>query len=165
MPRRVVSTVLALVLAFSAVRLAADSKPALSGVVAGIELCPQFICGFALFVGGFEGELNSRPASGAFAATVTHDPLPAPLSSAAITGGQWTITAGRCVLHGDVVDGSILTLLSGTQFCVTMELEITSGGKGQLFFTGLLDHGPFPPTIAGVVGQSPAPCSILAAGN
>lgn len=165
MPRRIVSTVFAIVLAFSAVKLGADSKPALSGGVAGIELCPQFICGFALFVGGFEGELNSRPASGAFAAAVTHDPLAAPLSSAAITGGQWTITAGRRVLSGEVVGGSIFTAANGTQFCVTMELEITSGGKGQLFFTGLLDHGPFPPTIAGLVGQSPVPCSLFAGGN
>ena len=36
-----------------------------------------------------------------------------------------------------------------------MEMEITSGGKGDLHFTGILDHGPFPPTVGGYVTQSP----------
>lgn len=48
MRRYAVSTVLAIVLAFSAVRISADSVPSLSGIASGIELCPQFICGFAL---------------------------------------------------------------------------------------------------------------------
>ena len=129
----------------------------MSGAVAGIELCPQSICDFALFVGGFEGELNSRPTSGGFVAAITHAPLPDPLLTAAITGGEWTITAGRRVLQGDVTGGTILNLNS-TQFCVVMELEITAGGKGTLYFTGLLDHGPFPPTITGIVSQTPGSC-------
>jgi hypothetical protein len=154
MRRAIVSSVLAIVLAFSAVRLSADSKPVLAGLAAGIELCPQFICGFALFVGQFEGQINSRPASGGFAAAVEHGDLPAEGDTTLITGGDWTITANHRVFSGDITGGTILNL-NGTRFCVTMEMEITSGGKGELYFTGILDHGPFPPTIAGFVSQAP----------
>ena len=151
--------VLALVLAVSAISLSADSRPALSGTVAGIELCPQSICGFALFVGGFEGELNSRPASGGFVGAITHDPLPPILNTAAVTGGEFTITAGARAIQGEVAGGTILNL-NGVQFCVTLQLEITKGGRGDLYFTGLLDHGPFPPTIFGIVSQTPIPCPL-----
>src|SRR5687768_6642858 len=111
MRRRFFATIVATVVGLTAaVELAADTKPTLTGGVAGIELCPQSICGAAIFVGGFEGELNSRDASGGFAAAITHEPLPAPFGIAAITGGQWTITARRRVLAGDVTGGTILNL-------------------------------------------------------
>jgi hypothetical protein len=157
MRRAVRSSVLAIVLAFSAVTLSADSRPVLTGFASGIELCPQSICGFALFVGGFEGQVNSRPASGGFVAAITHEDLPDVLQTAQVTGGQFTITAGRRVFKGDVLGGHILNL-NGTQFCVVMALDITDGGHGQVYFRGLLDHGPFPPTIAGFVTQDPVPC-------
>lgn len=160
MRRAVLPTILAILVGFSAIKLSADSRPVLSGVAAGIELCPQFICGFALFVGQFEGEVNSRPASGAFAAAVVHDPLPAVGETAAVTGGDWIITAGRRTFSGNVVGGTILNL-NDLQYCISMTLEVTDGGRGELFFSGVLDHGPFPPTIAGFVTQSPTPCPAL----
>jgi hypothetical protein len=152
------------VLAFSTINLTAESRPVVNGAVAGIELCPQFICGFALFAGRFEGELNSRPASGAFAAAMVHAPLPAVGQTAPILGGQWTITAGRRILKGNVLGGTLLNL-NDTQYCVTMALEVTDGGRGALFFSGVLDHGPFPPTIAGFVTQSPVPCPLAPTGR
>ena len=160
MRRVALSSILAITLAFCGITLSAESRPVLSGVAAGIELCPQFICGFALFVGNFQGEVNGKDASGHFAATITHEPLPGVLQTADVTGGQWTITANRRVLSGNVTDGTILNL-NGLQFCVTMELTINGSGRGQLYFTGLLDHTPFPPTIAGFVTQNPLPCSAL----
>ena len=158
--RRVVgSSILAIVLAFSAATLSADSRPVLTGFAAGIELCPQFICGFALFAGQFQGAVNSRPANGGFVAAITHDDLPEFLQVAQITGGQFIITAGRRTFRGDVIGGEIVSLnLERTQFCVAMTLDITDGGSGQVYFRGLLDHGPFPPTIAGFVTQSPTSC-------
>ena len=159
MPRAVRTILLTVVLASCAVSLSADSRPALSGGVEGIELCPQSICGFALFVGSFEGELNSKPASGAFVGAITHGPLPPlPGGTAPITGGEWTITANQRVLEGEVTGGTILNI-TGTQFCVAMELEITKGGRGTLYSTVLLDHGPFPPIVVGGVSQTAIPCS------
>lgn len=157
MKRTVLAAILACVLAASAVSLSADSRPALAGQVAGIELCPQFICGFALFVGQFEGELNSRDASGSFVGAITHEPLPGVFGTADLTGGQWTITANNRVLQGSVAGGSIFNI-DGTRYCVEMAMNITSGGRGQLYFTGLLDHNPFPPTIGGLVTQDPVGC-------
>lgn len=157
MKRIVSAALLACLLAASAVTLTADSRPALAGQVAGIELCPQFICGFALFVGEFEGELNSRDVSGAFAGAITHEPLPGMHGSARLTGGTWTITANRRVLQGQVSGGTIFNI-DGTRYCVEMVMEITSSGRGQLHFTGLLDHNPFPPTIGGLVTQEPVGC-------
>ncbi|MBA2302288.1 MAG: hypothetical protein H0W08_06595 [Acidobacteria bacterium] len=159
MRRAIASSILAIVLGFSAVKLSADSRPVLSGAAAGIELCPQFICGFALFAGRFEGEVNSRPASGAFAAAIVHGPLPAIGQIAPILGGQWTITAGRRLFRGEVAGGTTYNL-NDTQFCVNMAMKIADGGRGEIFFSGVLDHGPFPPTIAGLVTQSPSPCPI-----
>ena len=161
MRRVLLSALLAGVLASTAT-LAAQSRPSLSGVVGGIELCPQYICGFALFVGQFQGELNGRDATGGFVGAITHEALPAPGGSAAITGGEWTITANRRVLSGEVAGGSIYNL-NGTQFCVEMTMNVDDGGRGQMYFTGLLDHNPFPPTIGGIVTQQPVPCSVFLA--
>lgn len=159
MSRAVRTTVLTVVLAFCAVGLSADSRPALSGGIEGIELCPQSICGFALFVGGFEGELNSRPASGGFVGAITHEQLPPELGgTAAVTGGHFTITANQREIQGEITGGTILNI-NGTQFCVAMELEITKGGRGTLYSTVLLDHGFFPPIVTGFVSQTPIPCS------
>lgn len=103
--RILLSSVLAVLLA-SAATLSAQSRPALVGTVGGIELCPQFICGFALFVGEFHGALNGRDATGGFVGAITHAPLPDPFGlPAALTGGEWTITANRRVLRGEVVGG------------------------------------------------------------
>lgn len=159
MRRAAVSTILAILLALSAIKVAADSQPSLSGAAFGIELCPQFICGFAFFAGQFKGEVNSRPAKGSFAAAIVHEDLPAVGESAEILGGQWSITAGRRLFRGNVTEGTLLNL-NGTQFCVSMTLELTDGGSGEVFFSGVLDHGPFPPTIAGYVTQSPTSCPV-----
>ena len=157
MQRMAAAGILAIVLAFGGITLSAESRPSLSGTAAGIELCPQFICGFALFAGQFHGELNSRPASGGFVAAIVHDPLPDQGQLAQINGGQWTITANRRILSGDVLGGTILNL-DDTRFCISMALDIDDGGRGVVYFTGLLDHGPFPPTIAGVISQTPGSC-------
>ena len=160
--RRIVLSSLAAIALAAGVTLAADSQPVLTGGAAGIELCPQTICGFALFVGQFQGEVNSKPASGGFVATVRHQNLPPVGLTADVLGGQWTITAGRRTFSGDITGGTILNL-NDTQYCVKMVLDLDAGGRGTVHFTGLLDHQPFPPTIVGFVTQepSPLPCPVL----
>jgi hypothetical protein len=161
MQRVFLSTIFAGLLAAS-INLSAQSRPAVVGSVAGIELCPQSFCGFALFVGGFEGEINSRDAAGTFVGAITHEPLPGLYQSADLTGGQWTITANRRILQGAVTGGKIYNI-DGTRFCVEMTMAVTDGGRGQLYFTGLLDHNPFPPTIGGIVRQEQVPCAAFIA--
>ena len=64
------------------------------------------------------------------------------------------------MFRGDVTGGEILNV-NDVQYCVSLEMEIDHGGSGPLHFTGVLDHGPFPPTIAGFVTQLPGVCPIL----
>lgn len=165
MRRAVVSLILALFVAWSATTLSADSRPTLSGVAAGIELCPQFICGFALFAGQFQGEVNSRPASGFFTAALTHEDLPTILETSLVTGGVWKIATNRRVLRGQVAGGTLVNL-DGLRFCVNIAMDITEGGNGRVYFNGVLDHNPFPPTIAGLVTQEELPpCAVATAGS
>ena len=159
--RRVVgSSILAIVLAFSAATLSADSRPVLTGFAAGIELCPQFICGFALFAGQFQGA-GQLPARQRRLRRGHH----ARRSARVLAGSsdyRRTIHHHRGPSHvpwrRDRRREIVSLNLESTQFCVAMTLDITDGGSGQVYFRGLLDHGPFPPTIAGFVTQSPTSC-------
>ena len=155
MRRVVVSTILAIVLGLSGIKLSAGSPPVPTGAAAGIELCPAFLCGFALFVGQFQGEVNSRPADGFFSAKVFHEDLQPVGVPAAIFDGQFTITAGPRIFRGDIGGGTIVRF-NEIQFCVRIELDYNNGGQGH--FTGILDHGEFPPTIAGLVTEEPGNC-------
>ena len=54
-------------------------------------------------------------------------------------------------MGGDVVPGGDLCHVDGTKHFVRMGMNITEGGSGDATFTAILDHGPFPPTIKGVI--------------
>jgi len=132
--------------------LAADTE--IAGQVSGIELCPQFICGSAIFSGVFQGTVDGRPTKGAFSVSVNHDELPDfgdPPS--AITGGSWFIRTKRNVFYGDVTTGTITNNGNNT-FTVTATLEIANG-TGSACFVGVLNHNVFPPTIAGDLSPCP----------
>ena len=151
---RVGRCILVIVLALSPLTLVASSTPSFQGLASGIELCPQSICGAALFVGGFQGSVNGRPASGIFVSAVNHDFLPEVGQDAEIFGGLWSIHTWRGRFRGDVLGGRLFNI-NDTQFCVEMTLRVLEGGTGEVNFTGILDHGPFPPTINGAITQAP----------
>ena len=133
--------------------LSAHSQTTLNGFVSGVELCEQEVCGLAIFVAGFAGEIADRPAVGLAVGGIEHDDLPVVIGATAdITGGLWSIRALRRTLSGKVTGGS-LQKLNDTQFAVVMSMEINEGGSGEATFTAILDHGPFPPTIRGVIRQ------------
>jgi hypothetical protein len=133
--------------------LSAHSQTTLNGFVSGVELCEQAVCGSAIFVAGFAGEIADRPAVGLAVGGIEHDDLPVVIGATAdITGGVWSIRALRRTVSGKVT-GGILQKLSDTQFGVVMSMEITEGGTGDATFRAILDHGPFPPTIKGVITQ------------
>src|SRR5262245_12807234 len=69
----------------------ADSLPVIQGTVSGLELCPQSVCGAAIFVGVFRGRVGTSPSIGTVSVLVKHNPLPPPDMTADITGGLWTI--------------------------------------------------------------------------
>jgi hypothetical protein len=146
------STILSLAL-FTTASLSAHSQTSLNGFVSGVELCEQEVCGAAIFVAGFAGEIADRPAVGLAIGGINHHPLPTDIGhTVLITRGRWSIRALRRTLEGEVTVGT-LTKTSDTQFYVVMEMEITGGGTGTATYTAILDHGPFPPTIKGVITQ------------
>lgn len=130
----------------------AASLPYVQGSVSGIELCPQFLCGFAAFTGVFQGRVGWNPwALGTVTVAVTHEDLPAVGQCAAITGGVWELRAGLRKLSG-WVQGQLCANANNT-FNVQTVLTITSGGVGTLHFNGLLDHNYLIPRISGAIGQ------------
>ncbi|MEZ5316621.1 MAG: hypothetical protein R2752_04405 [Vicinamibacterales bacterium] len=151
---RLAASVLAVAVVFAGLgrRVETASLPAIQGVVSGVELCPQFLCGSAIFIGIFNGQVGFNPnAYGLMVVQVNHDPLPDPFASAAITGGTWDLYVGLRHVSGGV--GGSLTNNGNETFTVDTTLPIASGGRGSINFLGLLDHNVFPPTIAGAITQ------------
>jgi hypothetical protein len=156
MRRRVLrSSVLGIALLASA-SVSADSPLSLRGLVSGIELCEQAVCGSAIFAGAFAGEIADRPAFGLAIGGIIHQtPLPTVEGDCILLlGGSWSIRTLRRTVAGDVDDdGGILCYKGGLQYGVHMPMKITQGGTGQATFDAILDHNPFPPTIKGVISQ------------
>jgi hypothetical protein len=132
------------------------SQPVLSGHLEGVELCAQFQCGVAVFVGQFKGQVNNERGKGGFLVLVNHGPLPPPGQSASVTGGEWSLRAGANLLQGDVVAGTIANNRNNT-FTINVVLQLAEGGTGEIVFTGILDHNDFPPTVEGDLAQPPVP--------
>lgn len=137
----------------STLPVTAVSNPVITGNIAGVELCPQSICGAAVFAGDFIGQVDSRPARGVFWTGITHDPLPTEMGDiSGIDGGVWLIRTRGQMFSGVVADGT-LTNNGDNTFTVALTLVLGRGGNGTLTFDGILDHNPFPPTIIGTVSQ------------
>jgi hypothetical protein len=153
MRRRALASLVILMLAI--VPIAADST-AINGDIAGIELCAQSMCGAALFVGHFDGQINGRPRVGAFAGAITHEDLVYG-GTAFTTGGTWVIWTPLRTFSGVVLPGGTLTDNGDNTFAVEMTMIITKGGSGVLTFEGTLDHTPLlsgqPPTISGTISD------------
>ena len=116
----------------------------------GIELCPQSICGSAIFTGILSGTvagINTR--LGTFAVAVHHGDLPLPDDPPAeIDGGVFQLRAGFRTIQGTILHGSLSANPDNT-FNVTMLLLSSTG---QYFaFQGRLNHNTFPPTIVGQI--------------
>ena len=130
--------------------LHAANSTSLSGKIAGLELCPQQVCGAAIFMGRFNGTLDGTADSGSWWVAIRHEDLPTPGARANITDGVWGMAVGDHALRGVITAGSILNNGDGT-FEVTPQLGIREGGEGALSLSILLDHGPFPPRVRGNV--------------
>jgi hypothetical protein len=129
------------------------TNPVIVGTISGFELCPQSVCDKAYFAGQFAGTVKGKPTAGVFSVGVTHGDLPETTGGTApITGGTWMVRTKKKVFAGTVATGT-LTYNGDDTYTVALTLTLTEGGSGTLQFTGLLDHGPFPPTIVGTLSQ------------
>ena len=133
------------------------STPFIQGGVSGIELCPQFICHAAIFVGGFGGTLgNNTQAQGTISTAMHHTPLPNfGDPDATITDGSWELKTLFRRVGGDVVIGSIHANDNNT-FDVAATLRVTTNnGAGFVQFIGLLDHRFTIPRFSGALINVP----------
>ena len=87
------SSVLTLAILASA-SVSADSQFSLSGVISGVELCEEAVCGSAIFVAGFAGETGDRPAVRLAAGSIIHQPPPI-AGCVDLLGGSWSIRTLR----------------------------------------------------------------------
>ena len=146
--------VLAVVLAVSAVTVRADSIPVIAGGVSGLELCQQSVCGAAIFVGVFRGPVGANTrAFGTIAVAVTHEDLPEPGETAAITGGLWVLQLLSGRSFSGAIAGGVLLNNGDDTFALDVRMPLLSGGVGELSFGGTLSHVTFPPTIFGAITQ------------
>ncbi|MCA1559085.1 MAG: hypothetical protein LC753_13585 [Acidobacteria bacterium] len=152
--KRAVSLLTALMILVAASRPVQASTPAITAQIFGIELCPQFICGAAIFTGVLAGQVGNNPyAFGTFTVAITHEELPQVAGQQAdLTGGVFEIRVGWRRFRGDVSSGT-LTKNANNSFTVQAVLTIQRGGSGDMNFLGTLDHTVFPPTISGFIYQ------------
>jgi hypothetical protein len=122
--------------------------PTTDALAFGIELCPQSICGSAIFVGILNGEVAGvTTSSGSFLVSVKHDDLPTQLNPISfITGGAFELRAGLRTIRGTIVGGTLIYQPDNT-FLVSMSLVARNGST--MTFEGVLSHQTFPPTITG----------------
>lgn len=116
----------------------------------GIELCPQYICGSAIFTGILNGEVGGIFTSrGTFTVSVNHDALPTYPGTADITGGSFQLRAGTRTFKGAITGGTLIATTDPDVFDVV--IYMSSPTAGPLEFIGTLSHKTFPPTISGQI--------------
>ncbi len=155
-PRHVLAFAALTMLLLVAPQAMAISNPSLTGSVSGTELCPQSICGSAIFAGSFKGKVNGKSTSGSFWTGVNYEsPLPSGTShdTTTITGGTWLIWTTRGAFAGSVAYGGTIAANGNNTFAVSAVLDLTEGGTGSVDFDGTLNHNVFPPTIVGTISQ------------
>jgi hypothetical protein len=152
MNKKKLSSIMLAVILVLAIQQATASEPAITGQIEGTELCPQFVCGTAIFVGKFTGRVETRRAKGGFFVSVNHEPLPDPLQYSNITTGEWFLRANLRFLSGDIVNGTIFNNGDNT-FTIETVLHVTSGGSGEITAKVFLDHRVIPFTVDGELGQ------------
>jgi hypothetical protein len=131
----------------------------IDGTVSGLELCPQFICGFAAFTGTFHGLIGNHPnAIGLVSTALNHTDLPTldKPAPAVIYRGLWQLQTLSGTIAGIVVPGGTISIASpdGKLFRVVIPL-VTFDGKTAITFDGFLDHHPLIPTFGGTFKSIP----------
>jgi hypothetical protein len=141
---------------------AAQAAPPITvnGLASGLELCPQFICGIAIFTGVFHGQIGINPnATGIVTVALNHTDLPTldNKTEAIIKGGVWQLQSFPRGLAGIVLGGTINISTNdngdGKLFDVQIFLRASDGGT--TVFNGTLDHHPLIPRVAGSLTPFP----------
>jgi len=130
----------------------AASAPAIDGQVAGLELCPQFICGSAIFAGGFQGKIGiNSDATAGMIVSLTHGELPTEIDDCTpIYNGVWELRTLFRRISG-IVTGGRIVYIGDNKFHVTATLHLMNEGLGRITLYWTLDHNPLRPTFGGTL--------------
>ena len=152
MKRAIISTAILLVLTCGARPAQAASIPFIDVAAFGVELCPQSLCGSAIFAGLLFGQVEPNPSAlGTFVAAINHQ-TPLPVNEGErifITGGAFEFRFGLRRIRGGVHPFGILESNGDNTFTIVATLETTEGGL--LDAVVFLDHNVFPPRVVGRV--------------
>ena len=124
------------------------SNPAIVGEALGMEICTQLLCGEAVFVGIFSGNIAGKVGEGVFRIGAQHDGLPEAGQSVRLLGGSWNIQINGVMYQGTVLGGR-LTNKGDETYRIEAVFDLSEGGTGRLQFHGLLDHNILPPVVKG----------------
>ena len=133
---------------------AQSSDPIINVQVQGLELCPQFICGAAVFSGVAKGQIGGNPnAVGIITAAMTHGDLPTAIGADTdIFFGAWELRTLTRRIRGAVLGGKII-YQGNDIFAIRILLDLRSGGGGFVVFEGFLNHQTLIPTFGGDLHQ------------
>ena len=139
------------------------APPTFQGGIAGIELCPQSVCGAAIFIFEYQGLVDGRLRDGWGWMAMNHDDLPDQLFGvSAITGGEGAIYIGHRRYRVSV-NGGVLVLIGinnpfifDDDFAVLVSIDICKSKRqcrehafGNFLQPGILSHQTLIPTIIG----------------
>lgn len=139
------------VLGSNAVQAATPTPTPINGLVSGIELCPQFICGFAAFTGTFRGVIGTHPTIGIVSTALTHGVLPTSPTDdpAPIYRGIWKLQTLSGQISGVVFGGSIAMTADPSGKLFHVQIFLLTTDLKVIVFDGTLDHGTLIPTFGG----------------
>jgi hypothetical protein len=129
----------------------AESTPLVSGQFSGIELCPQFLCGEAIFIYHGLFEVDGTATRGFGSIHANHEPLPAAGGDPAAIEGGWNLWTFQGSFKGSFA-GTLVNNGDDT-FTATGQLTLTEGGVGAIGVMVVLDHNTFPQTLTGELSQ------------
>ena len=139
---------LGMVLALVGFARPVQAQPPVTADVLGIELCPQSICGAAVFYGAIHvntGSENGR--AGTILGLIQHDELPEAGQTAALTNGVLRLQFDEEIIDLLLAVGNLTNNDDGTYTIAAL----FSDGEMLHFFSGVLDHNFFPPLVYGTL--------------
>lgn len=130
------------------------------GTIDGFEIALQGGSHGALFVFGFEGQVDGRAKKGWGWIEVFHEPLPEPGGEPALISGHGVLWIGLRRYTIDNLAGSLAASETEDAIFEVEDgiLDITDRRDGSVphDFAGALSHQTFPPTISGTIAPGGA---------
>lgn len=143
--KKVVVT-LGMVLALAGLARPVQAQTGAAGVL-GIELCPQSICGAAVFYGAIHVNVGENGRAGTILGVIQHEDLPEPGQVGALTAGVLRLQFDDEIFDLVLLGGVLVNNDDGTYGVAAFFFD----GLALIYFEGTLNHNFFPPLIYGTL--------------